>query len=610
MGSNAIEEKFDHLADQIKTLSDQLNKQHERLTTLEKSWSERTVKNLAAVPSCANNRQTVVQVNQTQAKPTPAPAAKSSWADHGSFLAKLATICFILVVALILRTLTDNGIIAVKTGSVIGAAYAASLIAAGWRMVSRKQTLGPLFPLCGALLMYALVLETHARFTAYTSVTAYSILLLTMLSLAIVGKRYQRLLFYGVGIMGASCTALALDFPKPFFPYLALFLFAANVTAFSCEYRKTRRIQILLYAMTVLFWFFWAFRLHIQLKAGGEVLPNLAIAWFMPVTLLSIFTLMGFSVYTSFYKGNSLIAFDISLPTVNVLWLYFVCSLVVVPWPGDGHLLGYAGLALSLLHFVFAWSIFKFSRQGGAGICAYVFAGGALMVMGTLSAVDHILLALPFWGLMAVILALASKTCTCEIGGVRLTSYLLQCAATFLGITSGAFLPGSTPVLSFFVVGFLAVTSAFQYHWSRTHPINCRTGFFDLVDPRDISAVALLFAALIDGFYLVQLVVYTLLAALIADPGNALVGAQSIVINVGAMGLMVFGLLKKNREILYTAIGVVAIGAIKSIGYDLFTIHGIPLVLSVFSFGAAAAVGSVVFNRWSHTVHGEEIARG
>ncbi len=606
MANNAIEEKVDQLADQIKTLTNQLSKQQERLTTLEKVLSEPSMKNFAALPPSATIRQTgVPAINKTQLKPTPTAAAKSSWADSGSFLAKLATICFILVVALILRTLTDNGIIAAKTGSIIGAAYAAFLIVAGWRMVSRKHSLGSIFPICGALLMYALVLETHARFTAYTSVTAYSILLFTMLSLAIMGKRYQRLLFYGVGIMGASCAALAIDFPTPFFPYLALFLFAANVVAFSCEYRKTRRVQILLYAMTVPFWFFWAVRLHAQLVGGGKILPTLGLSWFLPVTILTILTLMGFSVYNSFRKGNSLIAFDISLPTIHVLWLYPACSLVVNP-QGNGHLLGYAGLALSLLHFIFAWSIFKFSRQGGAGICAYVFAGGALMVMGTLSAVDNMLLALPFWSLAAVILSLASQTC--EIGGVRLTSYFLQFIATFVGITYGVFLPGSSsPVLTFFVIAFLALMSAVQYHWSRTHAINCRTGFFAQFDPRDISAVTLLFAALIDGFYMIQFVVYLLLAALIADPGNALVGAQSIIINVGAMGLMTFGLLKKNREILYTAISVVAIGAMKSIGYDLFTIHGIPLVLSVFSFGAAAAVGSIVFSRWSQTGDIEEI---
>ncbi|MHC4919582.1 MAG: hypothetical protein ACYTKC_08290 [Planctomycetota bacterium] len=34
---------------------------------------------------------------------------------------------------------------------------------------------------------------------------------------------------------------------------------------------------------------------------------------------------------------------------------------------------------------------------------------------------------------------------------------------------------------------------------------------------------------------------------------------------------------------------------------DLFTAHGVPLVLSVFSFGMAAAVGSVVLGRWQRS---------
>jgi hypothetical protein len=598
LANNTIEEKVDQLADQIKTLTNQLSNQHERLTSLEKEWFNRAGEGFASVPPSVDRLQAVAQVNKIQVNDTSPAGTKSSWAGRGSFLAKLATISFILVVALILRTLTDSDIIAVKTGSIIGTAYAAFLIAVGWRMISRKQTLGPIFPICGALLMYALVLEAHARFTAYTSVTAYSILLLTMLTLAIIGKRYRRFLFSGVGLLGASCAAFAIDFPTPFFPHLALFLFAANVIAFSCEYQHTKRIQLILYIMSMLFWFLWVFKLRAQLGQGIEALPALGLPWFLPMTLLSFFTFMGFSVYISFRDGNSLVAFDISVPTANVLWFYPACSLVVTPWLGAGHLLGYAGLTLSLLHFVVAWSIFKFSRQGGVGICAYVFAGAALMVMATLSAVDNILLALPFWGLVAVMMSLASQAC--EVGGVRLTSYLLQCVATFLGITYGAFLPGSSsPILSFFVVGFLAAMSVFQYHWSRKHPINCSIGFFAMIDPGDISAVVLLIVAVIDGFCMVQLVVYELFAIFIANSGNALVGAQSIVINVGAMGLMIFGLLKKNREILYIATGVVIIGAFKAIGYDLFKVHGIPLVLSVFSFGAAAAVGSVVFSRWS-----------
>lgn len=607
MADNATEGKIDQLGVQVTILTNQLSKQNMRLLALEKAWFNRFGKNFtAATTSSVDLQQTSLPSDSVQTEMIGPAETGSLWAGSGSFLARLATICFILVIALILRTLTDNGIIAAKTGSFIGTAYAAFLIIAGWRMMRQKQMLGSIFPVCGALLMYALVLETHFRFEAYTSVTAYSILLLTMLVLVIMGKHYQRALFYGVGVLGASCTAFAIDFPAPFFPQLALFLFAANTMTFFFKHQRARWVQVFLYIVTVLFWFLWAVKLHAPLVKGMETMPDVALPWFLPLTLLMIFTLMGFSVYTSFRQGGSLTQFDIILPTANAFWLYPACSLVVIPWPGDDRWLGYAGLALAVAHFIIAGSIFRFSRQGGAGICAYVFAGATLMVMATLSAVENILPILPFWGLVAVALSMASQAC--EIGGIRLTSYLLQCVATVFGITYGVFLPGTpVPVLSSFVAGSLAVMSAFQYSWSRKHPISCSIGFFAKVDPRDHSAVVLLVAALINGFCMIQLTAYDLIASHVADPGNALLGAQSTFINVGAISLMIFGLLKKNREILYTAIGIVVIGAFKALGYDLFKVHGIPLVFSVFSFGAAAAVGSVVLSRWSQSGHIENV---
>ncbi len=605
MADHTLEEKINQLTDQITILTNQLSKQNERLTTLENAGYDASQQPVSATSSSIQPLRKISHDRPVQGDILKPDKVGTSWAGSGSFLAKLATICFILVVALVLRTLTDSGIIDARTGSYVGTVYAAFLIAAGWRMLGRNQKFGPIFSVCGALLMFALVIETHARFEAFTSLTAYTILLFTLLPLVILGKRYQRTLFNGVGLLGASCTAFAIDFPAPFFPMLALFLFAANIIAFSFENRRTRWPQVLLYVMTVLFWFMWALKLHAPLVRGIETMPDVALSWFLPVTLLTVFTFMGISVYTSFSRGNSLTSFDLVLPTINVLWLYPVCSLVILPWFGDDQLLGDAGLALAAGHFIVAGAIFKFSRQGGPGICAYVFSGATLMVMATLAAIDNILPALPLWGLVAVVLSLASQAC--EIGGIRLTSYLLQCVATVLGITYGVFLPGTAaPVLSISVAGSLAVMSAFQYQWSRTHPISCSIGFFAKFDPRDHSAVVLLFTALINGFCMLQLVAADLLAAS-TEPVNALLGAQSVFINVGAIGLMVFGLWKKDREILYTGIGVVVLGAVKALGYDLFKAHGLPLVSSVFSFGAAAAVGSVVLSRWSHAGHGEVI---
>ena len=91
---------------------------------------------------------------------------------------------------------------------------------------------------------------------------------------------------------------------------------------------------------------------------------------------------------------------------------------------------------------------------------------------------------------------------------------------------------------------------------------------------------------------------YNILASFTDSLNNAFMGLQSTLINIGALLLMILGLKGKHREILYTAIAVAIVGALKVFGFDLFNAHGVPLVISVFSLGAVAAVGSIVLGRW------------
>ncbi|HEX7573184.1 MAG TPA: hypothetical protein VF514_08820, partial [Bacteroidota bacterium] len=72
---------------------------------------------------------------------------------------------------------------------------------------------------------------------------------------------------------------------------------------------------------------------------------------------------------------------------------------------------------------------------------------------------------------------------------------------------------------------------------------------------------------------------------------------QSIIINLAALGLGLYAFLTRNREIRNVAILVIAVGAVKSVS-DLLGTKGVPLVLSVFSFGLAAATQSITLSRW------------
>jgi uncharacterized membrane protein len=61
---------------------------------------------------------------------------------------------------------------------------------------------------------------------------------------------------------------------------------------------------------------------------------------------------------------------------------------------------------------------------------------------------------------------------------------------------------------------------------------------------------------------------------------------------------MVIAMRLRNSEIRNMAILVTIIGAVKVFLFDLMSAKGMPLVLSVLSFGIAAAVESIILGRW------------
>ena len=107
-----------------------------------------------------------------------------TWARKTSLLPRLSTLCFLLVVALVLRTITDNNIINTLVGSALGMGYAVILIAAGWYKYRQESPLAPIFAACGAVLMSVIVVETHSHFQSLPLIPAYMTLMATGVAMA------------------------------------------------------------------------------------------------------------------------------------------------------------------------------------------------------------------------------------------------------------------------------------------------------------------------------------------------------------------------------------------------------------------------------------------
>ena len=147
-----IEEKVDRLFEQLESLA-------RRVADLEGSKAASTAgKSVDA--SVAPSKRDVPQAGPPQTgKPQSLPAAGEpdsfseemiQWARRASLFPRLATLCFLMVFALVLRTITDSGIVNTLLGMGLGMGYAAALMVAGWYLYRRESPLAPVFSLKAA----------------------------------------------------------------------------------------------------------------------------------------------------------------------------------------------------------------------------------------------------------------------------------------------------------------------------------------------------------------------------------------------------------------------------------------------------------------------------
>ena len=520
-------------------------------------------------------------------------------AGTGALLPRVATVCFALVFALILRTITDNGIINTQLGSMLGMGYAAALVIGGWWLYSRQSRLAPVFPACGLLLLFSVVLETHARFQSLSSVMAYCILFAAGAVVIAIGLRYRASLQLCIAVLGGGLVGMSIDFPYPLYPMLALLLFGGCVAAYiASRARLCPSLRWTTLGLIFGFWLFWSFKLNVPAVCDEPTADLLHLAWFFPF----LFVFWAFYAVTNIHRmatdNEELGFFDSLLPTVSGVGAFLAAWAVTVPWYQNTLWLGLVGVLVALFHFGAGRWLASHNEDGAIGSTTYSFAGVLLLSLGAAAIFSNLLWAVPVLSVAAYLLARVANRW--QSGGMRCTSYLFQLAAGLVALASGIVAADiASPLVGGLVIGTLMTMSFLQYRWCRSHPPPAmHSAFFSWLDRKDFSAVILLLTALISGFFLLRLGLYQVLARTTADFEHMFRGGQTVFINLGAVLLLVAASSRKNNEILTVAIVVGLLGMLNSFVFDLFGIKGMPLVLSVFSSGVVAAVGSVVSTRW------------
>jgi hypothetical protein len=524
----------------------------------------------------------------------------SSWTHlgHTVLLPRVAAVSFMLVVALILRTVTDNGMIGLMAGSMIGMAYAATLIAAGVFLYSRHSLLAPVFPTCGALLLYSIIFETQGHFSSLSGEAVYLILLLTEVVIVSAGVLCRAKVLLYVAIFASTVVGIAIGLPNPRFIPLCLIILVNSLAAHLASERQishTLRWYSLIFAL--IFWMLWAYKLNFAFTLAPKELGRMGLTSFLPL----LFVFWAFYTYTSLrqaLKGEGhLGVFHNILPAVVAGGTFFAANAVLNPWVGRQQLVGGAAVLVSAFYLGLVTWLARRGEDAIPGGKEFVTAGTVLLIQGMAISVPP-LWALPVWTVAAGILTLRADQW--RSGGIRLISYLFQIFVLFFAIRhqSLSVLETAWPA-GVLITGLIAGGNLWLYRWCRRHPPdNYDSAFFTVFDKGDYTAVALLGLGLAYSFAAGRFLLFALLPSRIAEAATAFACTQSVIVNSGIVFLLLLGLKRRDKEIVTVAGLVVLIAAIKVFLFDLLRGSGLPLVFSVFSFGVVAATSSVVMRKW------------
>jgi hypothetical protein len=280
-----------------------------------------------------------------------------------------------------------------------------------------------------------------------------------------------------------------------------------------------------------------------------------------------------------------------------MLLLFMAGRVIVVNLWQHSTLLGLLALGLALAHFLAGWRLSQLD-SGRCGAIGGAMVGGAVMLaLGLPELLGQVAWAMPGWALVAY--GLARLSGPCNSGVVRVISYLYQVFGFWVGLLAGVLTTVKPGALVPSLVAALAVAgcSLAQFRWCRQHPVPAGT-MLSRLDPHDYSAVLLLLTGLAGCFFTGTLLLDHLAPLFLAEPANTMRCGRSLLINGGALILLLAGSRRRRLELIWVAVALAVLGCFKVFFVDLFRGSGLPLVLSVFSFGIVAAVGSVIMGRW------------
>jgi len=572
----SLEKQLAELADELQALKTRVDRLTERVDDL--STSPRAI-----LPAAM------------EAEVSPYTALRGFHAGElGTFLSTSSTVSFLLVIALALRTIVDQGLIQARLGSLLGMGYSGALVAVAFRRYLHPARSPTVYLVCGALLLFSIIWETHRRFGSLSEVGAYLLLGAVLAVGTFLGLRFQANLPLLIAVLGGTGLGMALKFPSPSFPRLAILLLAASGAAFLASRRRELQwIRWWTFGATILFFSLWMTRLNAAFPRNRILLESLDPAWV--TRLVGLFFVAYFvTVYFRLTRWRlAATTYDVALPVANVLWAWWVLIRTATIVSAYRLPIGLVAVVLAVAHFALGRRLRRLGEDPKPEATSFLLAGMLLLLVGTYAMIDIRAALILAWSLVSLIslyLALnqADRFFRTTSHGLQVLACLFAFKWSLLGVgeAEGSY---AAPVLL-----ALGCTSVGHYLGSRRVLSALPNGSAFAPDPNDRAAVGALGAGLVYLFGLAQLLAFQVTG----DDPNVFKSAQSVILCLGAFALILIGAGRGIGELFAVGVVVGAAAALKIFGHDLFHVTGIPLLVSVTSFGLTAAAASLAWNRW------------
>ncbi|HSH69288.1 MAG TPA: hypothetical protein VK997_05180, partial [Deferrisomatales bacterium] len=504
---------------------------------------------------------------------------------------RAAVACFLLVVALVLRTLADSQWLLVDDGIWLGLGYAVLLNVAGWGLFRRRSGQAPTCCWTGAVLLGAVLLEGVFRHRVVPLPLAYILLA------AVAGgtgwalrerNASGTLWVVGAALFGAGAGLL---WAQPPLPWPLVLVLVGNAMAGRRDAGPARVVfRAAAWLALMSFWGVWGLALVGALRSGAAVPARLAPGWFGWLLLATLLYFLISSLLEAARQPRRwLDAFDACLLPVTLGWGHVVGVRVLPRLGGGSHWLGGVELGAAGLVMIAGWRLGKRAHehpQGTTGTGLLAVGATVLLFLGLPIALGGVA-AVALWAVAAHGLARLGQHW--QSGGARLASYVLPAAGCAYGWFASGLAPGgASGIAAGLVFAASAVAAVLQYLDQRRRKAPARSRFFATVDRRDDTGALPLLAAVGFGMLALRGGLHPLLGAVLADPAEALSAAQSVFLSLAALALIVGGQRRSAAQVRGVGVLVLAAAAVRVFGFDLLASRGLPLVFAVLGFGVAA----------------------